>query len=126
MLGKYKTRFVWMKYQTSKDNTYGQDKQYFTNYCELWGYVDENSGGLDNQVNKTNGIIYLNGYIPIKATDRLFNKEFGELWMIDSVARGKRQMILQATKQKPRENWCEYHQYQSGGNIQSKGSSPAI
>ena len=96
--GDYYRAITWLKRTVTKDATNGQDKETFTDNGTVWGSVQELSasrqlafGMLNSQAQM---IIKVRQYPAIVSTDRLREKRFNKLIVIDGLMHGDNEMII--------------------------------
>lgn len=95
--GEYADRLTWKKRTAVKNPANGEDEEVFTDSGLLWCAVEEGSGrkqtdyGAEQSGEETT--VRIRNYPAVSALDRLFSGEWGELWIIEDIARGNNELV---------------------------------
>ncbi len=100
--GKYYRAFTWLARTVTKDTTTGQDKESFSGSTILWGSLSELSatrqlafGMLNSQAAM---VIRLRQYPTVGAGDRLRDRRFGQLLVIDGIMHDENELVCYCHK----------------------------
>lgn len=100
--GSYSDRFVWRRRTSEKDPASGQEREAFSDNGTLWGVLEEPAGRrqADYGAEQTgaDATIRVRNWPALSALDRLYLPEWGELWVIDSVARGDNELVCRVRR----------------------------
>ncbi len=100
--GNYPDRMTWLVRSTTTDTTNGQPVESFTPSGSLWCRVEETNGRRQRDYGVeqpgADAVIYVRNYPNLSALDRLQSLQWGDIFQIEHVHRGKNELVIQAFK----------------------------